>query len=305
MLSDATAPVPDWYVRPKSFVRSNWCLRPLMKPALIAGMLSENWRAFRRRTGPRSRPSAWVGVKAFAPDLAKLVITSMNIVAAVIVLSSIPMRYTSGLIDEPGCRQPSDRTSNWGWNLPVALPGVGGRTRVGEDLARAVVDDAGGGVVDVVATEGLDPGPLAARDAAALEDLVRVLGVRDDRRRVHPLLHDALHPVVERRDDPVAARVDLLALGLAAQDLAQLRADLPHELRGAPLGGRLRTQDHRFLLGGLVVGVGVLARRQHGLGLHLVEDEVAALHDLAAHRHHQPHLLGALGRRCRSPRRRS
>ena len=94
-----------------------------MKPALIAGMLSENCRAFRRRTGPRSRLSAWVGYQALAPDGAKFVTTSMNIVAAVMVLSSIPMRYPSGLIDDPGWRQPSARTSNWGWNrlLPFAV----------------------------------------------------------------------------------------------------------------------------------------------------------------------------------------
>ena len=63
-----------------------------MKPALIAGMLSENWSALRSRTGPRSRPSAWVGYHGLAPAGAKLVTTSMNIVAAVIVWSSMPMR---------------------------------------------------------------------------------------------------------------------------------------------------------------------------------------------------------------------
>ena len=94
-----------------------------MKPALIAGMLSENWRALRSRTGPRSRPSAWVGYHALAPPGAKLVTTSMNIVDAVIVLSSMPTRYTSGLIDDPGWRQPSPRTSNCGWSflLPLAV----------------------------------------------------------------------------------------------------------------------------------------------------------------------------------------
>ena len=55
--------------------------------ALMAGMLSENWSAERRRTGPRSRLSAWVGVKP--PP--KFVVTSMNIVEAVRVLSSIPI----------------------------------------------------------------------------------------------------------------------------------------------------------------------------------------------------------------------
>ena len=80
-------------------------------------MLSENWRALRNRTGPRSRPSAWVGYHAFEPEEAKLVTTSMNIVAAVIVRSSMPTRYTSGLIDDPGWRQPSPRTSNCGWSF--------------------------------------------------------------------------------------------------------------------------------------------------------------------------------------------
>ena len=55
--------------------------------ALMAGMLSENWSAERRRTGPRSSLSAWIGMKP--PP--KLVVTSMNIVAAVRVLSSMPM----------------------------------------------------------------------------------------------------------------------------------------------------------------------------------------------------------------------
>ncbi len=55
--------------------------------ALMAGMLSENWRADRTRTGPRSSLSAWVGVNP--PP--KLVVTSINIVDAVSVLSSMPI----------------------------------------------------------------------------------------------------------------------------------------------------------------------------------------------------------------------
>ena len=54
--------------------------------ALIAGTLSENWSAFRTRTGPRSRLSAWVGVK----PRPKSVTTSISIVLAVIVSSSMP-----------------------------------------------------------------------------------------------------------------------------------------------------------------------------------------------------------------------
>ena len=59
-----------------------------MMVALIAGTFSENCRALRRRTGPRSSLSAWVGTK----PLPKFVATSMNIVLAVMVLSSMPMR---------------------------------------------------------------------------------------------------------------------------------------------------------------------------------------------------------------------
>ena len=55
--------------------------------ALMAGMLRENCRALRRRTGPRSRSSAWVGVN-FPP---KSVTTSMNIVLAVRTSSSMPI----------------------------------------------------------------------------------------------------------------------------------------------------------------------------------------------------------------------
>ena len=91
MLSDTTGTVPDRNVSPKSCIRRNSWSMPLMKPALTAGTLSENWSALRSRTGPRSLPSAWVGVYALAPLGAKLVTTSMNIVAAVMVRSSIPI----------------------------------------------------------------------------------------------------------------------------------------------------------------------------------------------------------------------
>ena len=58
-----------------------------MSVALMAGMFRENWRALRSRTGPRSSLSAWVGVK----PRPKSVTTSMNIVLAVSVSSSIPI----------------------------------------------------------------------------------------------------------------------------------------------------------------------------------------------------------------------
>ena len=58
-----------------------------MSVALMAGMFSENWSAERSRTGPRSFLSAWVGVK----PRPKFVVTSMNMVLAVSVSSSMPM----------------------------------------------------------------------------------------------------------------------------------------------------------------------------------------------------------------------
>ena len=86
---EVTGTVPLGKVSPKSFIRWNRWSRPLIRPALMDGMLSENWRAERRRTGPRSSLSACVGMNAFWPP--KFVVTSMNIVAAVIEPSSMPV----------------------------------------------------------------------------------------------------------------------------------------------------------------------------------------------------------------------
>ena len=62
MLSDTTGRgAGSGTTSPKSWNRLNSWSMPLMIPALIAGMLSENWSALRSRTGPRSAPSAWVG----------------------------------------------------------------------------------------------------------------------------------------------------------------------------------------------------------------------------------------------------
>ena len=59
-----------------------------MRVPLMAGTFRENCSADRRRTGPRSSLSAWTGVKL----LPKFVKTSMNIVDAVSVPSSMPTR---------------------------------------------------------------------------------------------------------------------------------------------------------------------------------------------------------------------
>ena len=83
-----TAPGGKWI--PNSCSRLNTRSMPWMMPALIDGTLNENCSAGRRRTGPRSRPSDWVG-RNDAPLPPKSVTTSMNIVAAVSVWFSMPM----------------------------------------------------------------------------------------------------------------------------------------------------------------------------------------------------------------------
>ena len=94
---------------------------PMTATALTAGMLSENRKASRTRTGPRSSGSASCGV--YPPP--KSVTTSMNMLAPVMTLASMPVAYTTGLKADPGWRQPSARTSNRGWNRFVAFVAVG------------------------------------------------------------------------------------------------------------------------------------------------------------------------------------
>ena len=169
-------------VRPKSLVRSKTWSRPVMIVALMAGMLSENWSAERSRTGPRSSLSAWVGMKP--PP--KLVVTSMNIVAAVSVLSSMPISVVDRLDRRPGLAPAVGQDVELGLELLVALGRVAGRADVGQDLAGPVVDDRGRGVVDVVAAQAEDPRSRPGRDLAAGEDRRRVLGIRARGRRRRP-----------------------------------------------------------------------------------------------------------------------
>ena len=107
--------------------------------ALMAGMLSENWSAERSRTGPRSSLSAWVGVKL----LPKLVATSMSIVEAVRVLSSMPIEVVDRLDRRTRLAPAVGQDVELGLELLVALGRVAGAADVGEDLAGPVVDDRG------------------------------------------------------------------------------------------------------------------------------------------------------------------
>ena len=114
---------------------------------------------------------------------------------------------------------------------------------------------------------------------------------------VHPLLDGLLHLVVEGGRDLVAAGVDRLAgLGvlLAAQERAELVADLPHEVRRLPGRQLQRREDQRLLLRGLVLGGGVLRAGQHAAGrvLHQVQDVVAPDDDLGIRGHDERDLGG-------------
>ncbi len=51
-----------WKFMPKPLALSKTRWMPLLASVLTAGMLSENWSAWRARNGPRSRPSASDGV---------------------------------------------------------------------------------------------------------------------------------------------------------------------------------------------------------------------------------------------------
>ena len=128
----------------------------------------------------------------------------------------------------------------------------------------------------------------------ALSCCVRVLAVGDDRGRVDPLLGDPLHLVVERGDHLVAAGIDLLALGLAAEQLAELLAHLPHEVGSAPRIRPLLGEDHGLRLGRLEVRVRVRAAGQVRARLHELEDLVAAAHHLGVLRDDEPSLDLAL-----------
>ncbi len=183
-----------------------------------------------------------------------------------------------------------------GLELPVALRRVARAADVGEDLARAVVDDARGGVVDVVAAQAQDPAVVLPGDPLGPQDRARIPCVRGAGRGVDVLLGDLLQAHVDRRRHVVAADVHLVAGigGVRAQDLGEVLADLPHEMRRLPVGGDERRQDDGLLLGGLVLGGGVLGAGQRGAGLHEVEDEVAPLHDLRARRHDELDVVAAV-----------
>ncbi len=118
--------------------------------------------------------------------------------------------------------------------------------------------------------------------------------VRGPGRRVQPLLDRRLHLRVERRRDPVATGVDLVALvdrEIRAEDAAELAADLQDELRGAPVVAKLRRQDERIALRRLVLVGRVLRGGQRAAGLHQVEDVVATLVDLGRVRDLEADLL--------------
>ena len=135
-----------------------------------------------------------------------------------------------------------------------------GRADIGDDVAGLVVLRDERAVAQSRVAQVLHPRLVALVDR--LGRRLGVLRVRDDRRRLDPLLGDPLHPPVERARDVEAALLDLVAGLLAPTQLrGQLLADLPHEVVRLPLGALLRRDDHRLGLGGLEVGVAELVLR--------------------------------------------
>ena len=126
-------------------------------------------------------------------------------------------------------------------------------------------------------------------DPEALEIGRRVLRVGGAGSRLRPLLGRPLHLPVEGGDHPVAAGVDLRAVGGrvgAADDGPQLVAHLEDELRGQdPLVAR-RGEDDRLLHGLVVVLGGVRPGRHDRAGLHELEDAVAPHDDRGVGRDH-------------------
>ena len=128
-----------------------------------------------------------------------------------------------------------------------------GRPDVGDDVAGLVVLRDERAVAQLLVAQVLHPRLVA--DLDRLGGRLGILRVRDDRRRLDPLLGDPLHPPVEGARDVEAALLDLAARLLArAQLRGELLADLPHEVVGLPLGALLRRDDDRLGLGGLEVG---------------------------------------------------
>jgi hypothetical protein len=169
---------------------------------------------------------------------------------------------------------------------------------VGDQLTGLVVDGDEGAVVDVLATEILDP---LGKGAGKPEGLVaggRILVVRDESGGLDPLLGDLLDAGIEGRGDPQATGLeDRAGRDPDPADLVgQLGLDRPDEMRGDPERGDLRGHDDRLVLGGAKdVGAELaLGKRSAPLGEEL-EDLVPALDDRAVVRHDELRLVRGQG----------
>ena len=132
------------------------------------------------------------------------------------------------------------------------------------------------------------------------------LGLGRDRRGLDPLLGLLLERPVERGDDGVAAGVDCFARVrevFAAQDRAELVADLPDEVGGQPVGADRRLRITGSARGRVEVGR-VNVRFVSGSGWSAcirVEDQVPAADDLRSRGDDELRLAGRAVRRPRRP----
>ena len=261
--------------------------------ARIAGTFSEYWSAWRTRTGPRSSWSPSRGDQS--SRTLNLVVTSRRRLPGRQPLVVEGARVHDRLEGGTGLAQPVARRVVLRGELAAGqiVPRVSRAADVGEDVAGPIVERDECAVVEILATEGVDPAPVARRDLELGEEAVRLSGrqVRDDRCRGHPALGELLRLPVERRDDGVAAGVRRLRV---TEDAIELAADLPGELAGLVRERFVAGEDDRFGQGGLQLG-GREMRPSAALGGEPVEDPVATLRRRRVGRHDQ----AALGVRFR------
>ena len=191
---------------PNFVARAEIASVPTRWNARIAGTFSEYWSAFRTRTGPAIQ---LVGVarRPAAPEL----VGDVEEEAA----RRQALRVERAGVDDrlPGRARLADAVAG-GVVLGLELAArhgvavVAGAPDVRPDVAGPVVDRDERPVVEVLAAEGVDPGPIRGADLQARQERRGRLPreVRGDRAGGEPLLGELLGAPVERRDHACSRR---------------------------------------------------------------------------------------------------